>query len=53
MTAAGREFLLITIRSTARRASWHVWRHRLEYAAYVLGALLPLLALIIWALASS
>lgn len=46
---AGRDFLLLTIRGTGR----HLKRQRLEYAAYVVGALLPLLVLIVWALVTS
>lgn len=46
---AGRDFLLMTIRGTGR----HLSRARLEYTAYVLGALLPLLVLIIWALVTA
>lgn len=46
---AGRDFLLLTIRGTGR----HLRRQRLEYAAYALGALLPLVLLIVWALVTS
>lgn len=46
---AGRDFLLLTIRNTGR----DVWRHRLEYTIYVLGALLPLVLLVTWALVTA